>query len=134
MMIKETPLRDDLPFGARITGVDLQKLKSEAVRQEILDIFERRGLILFENMAPSNDLQLAVSNVFGPLQDHALQVRLVDGVSMPGVVDLNYKSNVFEIDGRPLRGHVPWHFDACYTASLNRGGVLRAIDIPAEGG
>jgi len=132
--ISDKPLRDDLPFGARITGVNLEALKSESVREQIKDIFENRGLIVFEGMEPTNQLQVAVSNIFGPLQDHAMQIRRVDNDSMPGVVDLNYKSNTFEIDGAPLNGWVPWHFDACYTAELNRGGVLRAIDIPAEGG
>ena len=133
--IKVRPLRDDLPFGARLTGVNLETLKDESVRKQIKDIFENRGLVVFEEMEPSNQLQVAVSDVFGPLQDHALRgMARVDKDSMPGVVDINYKANLFEIDGTTLNGWVPWHFDACYTAELNRGGVLRAIDIPGEGG
>lgn len=133
--IEERPLREDLPFGARVTGVNLETLTDQGARKQIKDIFENRGLIVFEGMEPSNKLQVAVSDVFGPLQDHALQgLRRVDKDSMLGVVDLNYKSNTFEIDGTPLNGWVPWHFDACYTAELNRGGVLRGIDIPPDGG
>jgi taurine dioxygenase len=133
--IKERALRDDLSFGARVTGANLETLKDESVRKQIRGIFENRGLIVFEEMEPSSQLQLAVSDIFGPLQDHALRgMAHVDQDSMPGVVDLNYKDNIFEIDGATLNGWVPWHFDACYTSELNRGGVLRAIDIPPEGG
>jgi len=132
---KVRPLRDDLPFGSRISGVNLNSLKDENVRGQIKDTFETRGLMVFEDMEPSNELQVAVSDIFGPLQDHAMQgIRRVDQDSMLGVVDLDYKSNIFEVDGTPLNGFVPWHFDACYTAELNRGGVLRGIDIPPEGG
>jgi taurine dioxygenase len=132
--LKVRPLRDDLTYGARITGVSWEALRDDSVRKRIKDVFDSRGMIVFEEMEPSNKLQVALSDVFGPLQDHALKMGLVDKESMPGVVDLDYKGNVSEIDGKPLLGMVPWHFDACYTAKLNRGGVLRAITIPPEGG
>jgi taurine dioxygenase len=48
-----TPLREDLPFGARIAGVTSETLKDEAVRRQINQVFEDRGLIVFENVEPS---------------------------------------------------------------------------------
>jgi taurine dioxygenase len=50
-----------------------------------------------------------------------------------GVVEFEY-GEVFEVDGVELVSWLPWHFDACYTDKLNRGGILRAITIPPEGG
>jgi taurine dioxygenase len=41
---------------------------------------------------------------------------------------------VVEIEGRQLGQWLPWHFDHCYNNELNRAGVLRAIEIPTEGG
>lgn len=132
--IKVTLLSDDLPFGARISGITLDMVRDE-VRDEILRVYEDRGLIVFEEVEQSDEMQLALSNIFGPLQDHALRgVPRVDQNKMPGVVDLNYKGNLYEVNGKTLYGFVPWHFDACYTAKLNRGGVLRGVDIPPEGG
>ena len=29
---------------------------------------------------------------------------------------------------------LPWHFDHCYNNELNRAGVLRAVEVPPEGG
>jgi taurine dioxygenase len=132
--IEVAPLADDLSFGARITGVDRQNVADEGVRQQLREIFETRGMIVFNDMEPSREMQVALSNVFGPLQDHPLKdVPRVDPDSMPGVVDFRYDS-IAEANGEPLCGWVPWHFDACYAGELNRGGVLRAIEIPPEGG
>jgi taurine dioxygenase len=37
-------------------------------------------------------------------------------------------------DGRRLGAWLPWHFDLVYVERINRGGVLRGIDLPDEGG
>jgi taurine dioxygenase len=33
-----------------------------------------------------------------------------------------------------LSSWLPWHFDHCYNDQLNRAGVLRAVEVPPEGG
>lgn len=133
--IKERPLSESLPFGARITGVNRDTLKDASVRDRIRHLFESRGVLVFEDMEPSGEMQVEVSNLFGDLQTHAMKAMpRVDEEMMPGVVDINYKANTYEIDGTILSGWVAWHFDACYSNKLNRGGVLRGIDLPPEGG
>jgi taurine dioxygenase len=136
--ITERPLSDDLPFGARLSGVDRNAVKDEGVRTQIKDIYERRGLIVFEGMEPSSEMQVELSNIFGPLQSHAFSdVTRVDQHLMPGVIDLNTEpsnADIYEVNGQLLSGWLPWHYDACYTEKLNRGAVLRALDIPPEGG
>lgn len=132
--IKVSPLRDDLTFGARVTGITWETLKDEAVHSQIRSVFEDRGVIVFEDMEPSSRMQLAVSDIIGPRQDYPFKgVPQIDQEAMLGLVDFVYDS-IAEANGKALCGWVPWHFDACYTAKLNRGGVLRAIDIPPEGG
>jgi taurine dioxygenase len=136
--ISVKPLSDDLTFGARITGVDRENAKDDAVRAQINVVFEERGMIVFEGMEPSDAMQTALSDVFGPLQDHALKgLPRVDQDAMPGVVEFNFEPgqcDVFEVNGTPLSSWVNWHFDACYTNKLNRAGVLRALEITPEGG
>lgn len=129
--IEVTPLSDDLPFGARVSGVDLRVLEDEAVRRELRAVFERSGVVVFKNVERSSELHLALSGVFGRLQHHALAE---DKTKTPEVVNLNQKQDVLEVDGEPLAAYLPWHFDACYTAKLNRAAVLRPIEIPSEGG
>jgi hypothetical protein len=64
--IKVRDLRDDLSFGSIIEGVSYDTLADQAVREEINDTFERRGMIVFKEVEPSAQMHLAISNVFGP--------------------------------------------------------------------
>jgi len=136
--IEVRPLRGDLPFGARIGGVTEEALENEAVRRQISDVFEDRGLILFEKVEASSPMQLAISEVFGPLKEHPIKlVTKVDEHLMPGVIEINYdmeKSTLVEIDGNQRVNWLFWHFDHCYNNELNRAGVLRAVQIPPEDG
>jgi taurine dioxygenase len=128
------PLSDDLPFGARIRGVTLENAKDEDVRRQINEVFTDRGMIIFEEMEPTNAMQVALSEVFGPLADHAIgeEMPMADE-DVRGMTDFEYL-DVFDIDGEEISGWVPWHIDACYAKELNRGGILRAIVISPEGG
>jgi taurine dioxygenase len=128
------PLSDDLPFGARITGVTMNKVGDAEVCEEINSVFWDRGMIVFEEMEPSNAMQVALSRVFGELEDHAIgeDMPLADD-EVRGMTDFDYL-DIFEIGGEEVSGWVPWHIDACYADKLNRGGILRALVISPEGG
>lgn len=132
------PLRDDLDFGARIVGVTREDLTHEAIRAEINRVFEDRGVILFEEVEPSARMHAELSNVFGPMKDHPSKaVPRVDQDGMPGVIDMHARPDghgIIVVEGKPLVSWLPWHFDHAYNDELNRAGVLRAIDIPPEGG
>lgn len=133
MSITVRPLSDDLPFGARIAGVTRENARDADVRARINAVFEDRGMIIFEGMEPSNAMQVALSEVFGELEDHAIgDVPMADD-DVRGMTDFDYV-DVFEIDGEEISGWVPWHIDACYAPRLNRGGILRPILISPEGG
>jgi taurine dioxygenase len=131
-------LDDALNFGARISGVTRDMTNDPAIRAELNAIFEDRGMIVFENVEPTSAMHVALSNVFGSLKDHPNPaVARVDNDAMPGVIDMvckPYDPGVITIDGKPLAQWLPWHFDHCYNNELNRAGVLRALDIPPEGG
>lgn len=135
--IKVQPLQDDLPFGARIRGVTRAALADEDVRRQIVDAFEERGVLVFEELEPTAEMQVALSNVFGPLKDHPVKiVERLDQDKMPGVITIRNSpdGHLVEIDGKPLATWQPWHFDHSYNNELNRAGVLRPEIIPPEGG
>lgn len=133
-----TPLRDDLAFGVRIEGITHDMLSNESVRAEINRVFEDKGLIVFSGVEPSAQMHVALSNVFGPMKDHPSKaVPRVDQDSMPGVIDMTTEANEpggLRVGGKTLISWLPWHFDHAYNDELNRAGVLRALDIPPEGG
>lgn len=136
--IKASPLREDLPYGARVTGVNWETLKDENVRKQIKDIFEDRGLIVFAGLERSTKMQIELSSLFGPPLNHPLAaIRRVDGESVPGVIDIYVHpddASIVELEGKQLSCWAPWHFDNAYTKALCRAAVLRALEIPPEGG
>jgi taurine dioxygenase len=69
--ITVTPLSDDLPFGARIGGINPENVHDEAIRRQINDVFIDRGMIVFEDVEPNGRMQVALSEVFGSLQETA---------------------------------------------------------------
>ncbi len=131
--ITVTPLASNLTFGARISGVTLDNAKDARIRQGVNDVFTERGMIVFEGLEPTNAMQVAVSEIFGDLENHALSDVPMADEEVRGMTDFTYE-DIFSVNGKELSGFIPWHFDACYTKELNRGGVLRAITISPEGG
>lgn len=131
------PLRDDLPFGARISGANFETLQDGATRKRIADTLVERGMIVFEDVEQSSRMQVEISNVFGPLKDHPVKtVERVDQETMPGVIVISTDGggSMVEIDGEKLVCWQPWHFDHCYNNELNYAGVLRAVVRPREKG
>ncbi|WP_297489287.1 TauD/TfdA family dioxygenase [Acidocella sp.] len=131
------PLREDLPFGARIAGLTPENIMDPAVRQQLNDVFIERGMIAFENVEQTAKMQVMISEVFGPLKDHPVKmVERLDNDTLPGVITIRTDPNagMVEIDGKKLLTWQPWHFDHSYNNELNRAGVLRAEIIAPEGG
>lgn len=124
-------------FGARIRGVTQSNVTDEAVRQELRDVFEDRGMIVFEDIEQSEDMQFALSDAFGPPQVYAIKNLSVEPGKREGVINIGAEAGagtIEEVDGERRAGHVSWHFDACYAPKLNRAGVLRVVTSPPEGG
>ncbi len=132
------PLRDDLGFGARVGGLTRQTLEDPAVRKELVDLFEAKGMLVFEDVEQSEEMQVALSEVFGPLKEHPVKsLSRVDSEHLPGVIEIRVAPDhggIVEIDGQQVSHWLPWHFDHCYNDELNRAGVLRAIAIVKDGG
>ena len=76
-----------LPFGTRIKGVDREVLKVEAIRRQIDAVFQDRGVIAFEEIEPSSEMQAEVSKIFGPPKDRPIKnVSRVNNDRLPGVI------------------------------------------------
>jgi taurine dioxygenase len=131
------PLEPDLPFGIRIAGLTREALAAPALRAEIDALYWQHGMIVFEDVEQSDEMQLAISDCFGPLKEHPVKsLSRVDPDRLPGVIEIRTMpgSGIVEIDGRQVSHWLPWHFDHCYNDELNRAGVLRSVERVAEGG
>lgn len=142
--IKVRDLGNALSFGSVVEGVNWETLADEAVRVELNQLFEDRGMIVFADVEPSSKMQVAISKVFGPLKDHPTKTtsRTAEDEA-EGVIDMHYipyasdpyaSEGLVEYKGQLLARYAPWHFDHCYNDELNRAGVLRApINAPVGG-
>ncbi len=135
-------LRDDLGFGSIVDGLGWDNIEDPAIRAQINQVFEDRGMIVFENVEPSQEMHLAISNIFGPLKDHPTKTTArVDQGSAPGVIDMHSKpreitadkTGLVEVNGKLIGRFSPWHFDHCYNDELNRAGVLRCLINAPDG-
>lgn len=132
-----TPIRADLSYGSRVGGVTRDALVDDGLRAEINALFEARGLLIFEDVEQSSEMQVALSTVFGPLKDHPSKATPRVGDGLLGVIELRHQPSergAVRVDGEELVQWLPWHFDHCYNDQLNRAGVLRAVEVPPEGG
>jgi len=135
--IEVSDLQVGLAFGARARGVTHDALADDAVREQLRQTFRERAVIVFEGVEPSAAMQVAISEVFGPLKDHPVpSVSRVDGQKLLGVIEIaaHEGSCIVEIDGEPLITWQPWHFDHAYNDELNYAGVLRSLKIAGRGG
>ena len=129
-------IRDDIGFGARVGGVTRDATGDDAIRAELNELFERYGLLVFTDVEPNPQMQVAVSTVFGSLKDHPSQATPRAGGEL-GVIEIRHEPNQpgkVRLNGQELSQWLPWHFDHCYNNELNRAGVLRAVEIASEGG
>ncbi|MDG2004552.1 MAG: TauD/TfdA family dioxygenase [Novosphingobium sp.] len=136
-------LPGDFNFGARVDGVTWDNLYDEDLRAQLNQLFEDRGVIIFENMEPSSKMQVELSKVFGPLKDHPTKTvpRAADDIE-EGVIDMHRLPEevdeslhgVTVVNGEPQVAFIPWHFDHTYNDELNRAGVLRSVVSAPERG
>lgn len=135
-------LAPQLSFGARVKGVTRDNVGDPQLGQKLRDLFVDRGVIVFEDMEPTAEMQVLLSKAFGPLKDHPTKsVPRADRDLDPGVIDMKHKHEaeykdhgLIEVDGKKVISFLPWHFDHTYNDELNYAGVLRAVDIAPEGG
>src|SRR5687767_3963322 len=110
-------IRDDIGFGARVRGVTRDALRDEKVRAQVNELFETYGLLIFEDIEPTPKMQVALSEVFGPLKDHPSQATpRAGGEDMLGVIEMRHdpdEEGSVRLDGRTLAQWLPWHFDHC---------------------
>ena len=81
----------EFSWGARVDGVTWDNISDPDLRAQLFQLFEDRGLLIFENMEPSSKMQVELSKVFGPLKDHPTKAvpRAVGDIE-PGVIDMHY--------------------------------------------
>jgi taurine dioxygenase len=138
MALNIKPLAGDI--GLEAGGIDLDAPLDADTRKALQDAFIQAGILLFRRAATSPEAHLSLSRCFGELQRHPVRENWAAGY--PELVDISYRPALaggstvalYEVDGRRRGGWLPWHSDLKYMSKINRGGILRSIKRPNEGG
>jgi taurine dioxygenase len=126
--------------GLEVGGIDLDAPLDVDTKKALRDAFIQSGILLFRRAATSPEAHLSLSRCFGELQRHPVRENWAAGY--PELVDISYRPALdggstvalYEVDGRRRGGWLPWHSDLKYMSKINRGGILRSIKAPREGG
>ncbi len=126
--------------GLEVSGVDLDMPLDADTRKALQDAFLAAGILLFRRAASGPEAHLSLSRCFGELQRHPVRENWAAGY--PELVDISYRPAIqgessvalYEVDGKRRGGWLPWHSDLRYMSKINRGGILRSITRPSEGG
>jgi len=132
------PLADNTAL--EVGGIDLDRPLDADARKALYEAFVQAGILVFPRTGISPEAHLALSRCFGELQRHPVKENWAE--FYPELVDISYRPGhegessvaLYEVDGQSRGGWLPWHSDLRYMSRINRGGILRAIRTPREGG
>lgn len=128
-------LSPELGFGKIVRGLRSADIAQESVRSALRRAWVEEGLLVFCDGEVSDEFQVGLSCVFGPLERHP--VREIQVAANPDLIRLTSvpgDSTWVEIDGEVGGAWLGWHSDLVYTDTINHGGLLRAIKTTSRGG
>jgi len=128
----------DLPakIGCEVVGLDIESRIPADVATRLRALWLERGVIVVRVIGASPEAQLRLSRCFGELEPQPLEK-----FRMPGYPDLILLTNrdgpvgpVYDYDGVPIYGRIPWHTDLAFTTTPNAGAILRMVQKTQTGG
>lgn len=123
-----------LPVGAEIVGLADEGEIEAGVRSELYAAWLEYGVLLFRNVETSTR-HVALSRCFGELKVYP--VSEFRSKENPLLVEIGggNRSPAYVYDGTDLRiGRLAWHRDLVLTSDLEKGGMLRMVEIPSSEG
>lgn len=136
------------PLGATIHGVDIRRPLDAADRAAILAAWHAHLVVVFAGQAGASlDDQIAFSQHFGEVELSPVAQRRKEGLPTAAAGDTGdgldvppevvVVSNVVS-DGRRIGalgdGEVKWHTDSPFYRVPPAASLLRAVEVPADGG
>jgi alpha-ketoglutarate-dependent 2,4-dichlorophenoxyacetate dioxygenase len=123
-------------FAAELCGVDLIDVAtSDDAYCAVREAFEEHSVILFRNQEIGDDVQIAFSRAFGPLERTKVG-SLCAGTLYVHITNVAADTLIAETDRQALanRANQLWHTDSSFKAAPALASVLSARTIPEDGG
>jgi alpha-ketoglutarate-dependent 2,4-dichlorophenoxyacetate dioxygenase len=124
-------------FAAELRDVDLIDVAgSDAGYRAVREAFEEHSVIVFRNQDVSDDMQVAFSRAFGPLERTKVG-SLAAGTFYVRATNVAADGALFSTTHRQAlanRANQLWHTDSSFKATPALASVLSARIIPEDGG
>jgi taurine dioxygenase len=105
------------------------------VRKALYELWIDRGLLIFKGLTGGRATQLRLSRVFGECELHpVIAARMPEQPELTALVYAPGNGPTVAVNNEELGAYLPWHSDLIYVDRINRGGLLRAIQLPSQGG
>jgi taurine dioxygenase len=123
-----------LPVGADVWGLDCSQPISGAAQAELYAAWLQHGFLIFREPVESTADQIRLSRCFGEIEKHPLPEMWVK--DEPYLIQLggDARGVPYVIDGDLRINPIAWHRDTAYTLNVCKGGALRMLETPPEGG
>ncbi len=122
-------------LGADVVGADLANLSDEDVAA-IRRAWLAHHVLRFRDCRIDDRDHVALSRRFGELEFNP-GTRLTGKIYVDGIPEIVRISNIVE-NGKPIgelgAGEADWHTDMCFIDTPPMAALLRAIEVPSEGG
>lgn len=130
---KVSPLDDRIPFGVKVSGLRREQLGDPEIRRALVELWIDKGVVLFRDGDNTPEMQIELSRCFGELEAHMFPETRSEGD--PDLVRIKFfpeDGSFYDINGELRGGWLPWHSDLIYNARINRGGILRPVQLPSR--
>lgn len=111
-------------IGAYISGVNLNAIESPAVYDEIRRALWENKVVFFRDQPLTPQAHLALGRAFGAMERHEFFPHVQGHPEIQVIANTGNKSPDTD----------RWHTDCTFREKPNAVSILRAVDIPAEGG
>lgn len=123
-------------FGVEVRGVGLLDVATDAqAYKAVRAAFEEHSLLLFRDQDIADDVQVAYSRAFGPLE--LTKVASLGQNSFYSRLTNNLQGKIVPPDHRQIqvaRANALWHTDSSFKKTPALASVLTARVLPGEGG
>ena len=125
-------------FGAEVRGIGLAEVAaSAAAYSAVRAAFDTHSVLLFRNQTITDELQVAFSRRFGPLET-AKAASLGEGTPFSILTNVDRATGALvppdHKEALRARANQLWHTDSCFKAPPALASVLSARLIPPTGG
>lgn len=116
--------------GSEIRGLDPRGIGG-AGEAALREAFLYNSVLILRDLQLTPESHLALTRILGEPEIHPMAPARPG--HPPEIIEPSYSAGDAN-DPDEIVGHIPWHSDQTYTQRPSRGALLRAIEIPPEGG